>query len=271
MPPPPVPFQTRTRRSGFTGPVAPPLTPPPAPKRWKCKLKDHLDLPSFDDDSFSIYFWQFPPPRDYTNLRPYHQSWKIKQDQEDAEDEIMNDSLEWADQSLFPLDYGSSRNMYHALARGYVNRAKRAFRSGMSWEQFVRDETSLTDEEAADGCELRLAILERIAERLCNEIWSQQYPGSDWVWEARRDSMAFDGLDTVAPAIADTAVTGPAAALPAPAASLPAVANGAAAHGRSDSILKLGKQRNEGGAANDELVATCGSLFEKTKRRKKKR
>lgn len=159
-------------------------------------------IPSFDSQTFAIYFWPCPKPRDFTRLTPAQRKWKDATDRNDpllfSDSELADDWSNFAGDAYdYPqpgirekLSKGNARE--YAIASTFVARAKRAFLAGKSWEQFETEEEDIDSQVAALEKEpdrnkwqttldealsnsLRLAVFDQLKQRLCNEIWLQPY------------------------------------------------------------------------------------------------
>ncbi|KAK4553753.1 hypothetical protein LTR86_009251 [Recurvomyces mirabilis] len=151
-----------------------PPPPPPPP------IIPGFHIPSFSPQTFMIYPWPFPRPRDFTKLYIHYREWKQREDVEKVKEVIKDGVDEWAELVIDPDFYGSEQDMHYSMGRVLVNRAKVAFCKGISWEKFVTDETRCTENDIPLQFMLRMAIFERLAARLCNEIWSKEFPGPTW-------------------------------------------------------------------------------------------
>ncbi|KAK5175663.1 uncharacterized protein LTR77_000802 [Saxophila tyrrhenica] len=130
-------------------------------------------------DKFMIYAWQVPVPKDFTNLSESRKAWKESKDEEEGELWFDDGSDDWYEHS----DDGEIRPM----ARTFVNRAKVAFRRGMSWAEYVIEEKNAYNESIArarfpvasmaivlDG-HLRLEVFHALKKRLREEIWLEPH------------------------------------------------------------------------------------------------
>lgn len=161
---------------------------------------------SFAADEVLIYQW--PPsrqPRNFTDLSDSDRRWRAKQDAIETESDIDDGADDWEEFAGDPELYDSRSSLEYVVASAFVNRAKRASRAGKCWEEFEAEELAadplravkeveeperreLLRENALDNG-LRLAVFDAVKERLCGEIWSQDYASIGAASEAnRRDS-----------------------------------------------------------------------------------
>lgn len=160
---------------------------------------DGTVIPSFAPELFVIYHWPAPKPakKDFPQLSQSHRNWKKKQDQlEGRVDQFLDgpyDADDWTDFAGNPLLYDGDAlaTREYSIGRTFVNRAKRAFRRGWTWEMFEKDEEAIDSLKAANietnadrrallleehlDNDLRLAVFDALKERLCNEIWLEKY------------------------------------------------------------------------------------------------
>lgn len=149
-------------------------------------------LPAFSPDTFFTYHWPSPPPLKFPAISDTHRTWKNKRDQFEAETDQDNGADDWLDFAGDPVGYESIERFLFCIAGTFLARAKRAFRAGRSWPHFEKTEREIEPNaevklienpakkalwmgETLDN-ELRLAIFDVIAHRLCTEIWLQDYP-----------------------------------------------------------------------------------------------
>lgn len=143
----------------------------------------------------AIYLWERPLPTNFLNLSDSQKTWKQRQDALEQESDTDDGADDWHEFSGVRTDYGRlSSNafpMERCIASTFVNRAKRAFRAGQSWQQFENSELAIDSEgqaraeidlrrrrlllENALDNTLQLAVFDTIKQRLCEEIWLQAY------------------------------------------------------------------------------------------------
>lgn len=164
-----------------------------------------FDLPSFSRQHFQIYPWQLPAPTDFTALSPDRRREKSKLDRDFKADDPHDGADDWHEFGDVQ-DFGDTRAYCYDVASNFANRAKRSFAFGNSWVKFAKHDAWLNDSstmklnqtDEVDGDlliaplpddKLKLAIFEQIAQRLCTEVWLEQYPGPVEYEELfRRDS-----------------------------------------------------------------------------------
>ncbi|EGP90352.1 unnamed protein product [Zymoseptoria tritici ST99CH_3D1] len=173
-------------------------------------------LPSFSAQLLQIYHWPWPARSPSANYRMYKEAVDAQyasgtfvesNDEHIAlSDKIPSDpdADNWDDFSNVIFDnYGSVKEFHHCVAAIFVSRAKRAFRAGKSFAEFHDEELAIDTDRARaletdpGRCQLhmelnlsndlRIAILARIQERLCQEIWLQPFDPSA-VSEIRQDA-----------------------------------------------------------------------------------
>lgn len=153
-----------------------------------------MSVPSFGPDIFVIYDWQEPKPTDFLNLTERRKAWKRRVDQIEKEADI-DEGDNWHDFSgnrdLYPAHLRCGFALEYAVADVFKMRAKRAFWKGKTWSQFAFEERNfdsestakaetdpekkrILSEEALDNW-LRLRIFDMLKQRLCEEIWLQEY------------------------------------------------------------------------------------------------
>ena len=128
----------------------------------------------FDRGRFMIYPWPVPRPTDFTSLSDGEKLWKRKFDIKAKMDDIDDGADDWyaLDETLDARTAGSV----------FMVRAKRAFWSGKSWDQFAEDERTGYSEATARKTDpmaltnaFRMQIFDAVKERLCEEIWLEPY------------------------------------------------------------------------------------------------
>ncbi|KAF2479601.1 hypothetical protein BDY17DRAFT_327554 [Neohortaea acidophila] len=159
---------------------------------------DSMTIPLFNPDTLRIYPWQPPYPTRFTALSDDRKNEKYKMDDAGKWEDINDGADEWSefcgDRSCYPAnDHRGGSAMEYCIASTFVHRAKRAYWSGKSWEEFEFDERTIDSEEQArteaDGDKravclataldnrLRIAVFEGLKGRLCSEIWLKEHPG----------------------------------------------------------------------------------------------
>lgn len=155
-------------------PITPIETMPPL-KSKPCGAADKYDL---GPDKFAIYFWRTPQPKDFTNLDSLQRNWKARQDTKQKQSDVDNGQDDW-----FSFDNDIDNR---GIASIFTSRAKRAFWTGKSWQEFEETERSIIlatfdkdGKRIADPNALennrRMEIFEAIKIRLCEEIWLEGY------------------------------------------------------------------------------------------------
>ena len=98
----------------------------------------------------AIYLWDRPLPTNFLNLSDSQKTWKQRQDALEQESDTDDGADDWHEFSGVRTDYGRlSSNafpMERCIASTFVNRAKRAFRAGQSWQQFENSELAIDSE-----------------------------------------------------------------------------------------------------------------------------
>lgn len=132
--------------------------------------------PTFAPDKFAIYHWEIPRPRDFLNLSESRKAWKRRTDEQEKATDIDDGSDDWE-------EYADDRDK-HCVGRTFVNRAKRAFWRGKTWEEFEDQERRIDSEaRTASGPAtpyqldnaFRLEVFDSLKRRLCEEIWLEPY------------------------------------------------------------------------------------------------
>jgi hypothetical protein len=181
--PSPVNSSQRRNCSNHNSPSAAQPTPPSKNTKTPKMRQNHeqpratqplRDYPVFSRGTFLIYSWEWPFPVDFLRLNEAQKAWKRRTDQAQQAADFDDGSDDWYE---FSGDEDKS-----TVARTFVNRAKRAFWAGKSWEEFVQAErAAYNDATASAKCaiflsnEFRMQVFDHLKERLCNEIWLEEY------------------------------------------------------------------------------------------------
>jgi len=144
-------------------------------------------------DTLQIYPWPRPRPTDLTQLSEAMRRWKQQQDTAETTRDVGADADDWQDWAGNASFYESTHRFYSCIASSFVVRAKRAFKAGKPWTDFVRAELQEDSEsearltalkrpkmrevimEEALNNDIRLAVFEVLAPRLCAEVWLEPY------------------------------------------------------------------------------------------------
>lgn len=123
---------------------------------------------------YPIYFWPHPRPTDFTALHDSQREWKRRADVWDEEHDILDGAEDW-----YIFDDTADQRV---IASNFVIRAKRAFRKGGSWDDYVAEEMKAYNEVEARKLsrvflsnDLRIKVWDSLKHRLCEEIWSEAY------------------------------------------------------------------------------------------------
>nr|POE61043.1 hypothetical protein CFP56_64752 [Quercus suber] len=160
-------------------------------------------LPTFSPDAFFIYYWPCPRPQIFPAISETYRAWKLAQDKFECETDIDDGADDWNEFAGNLIDYESTERFHFTIAGSFLARAKRAYRAGCTWATFEQGERRIDSSakakmmadpaarakwvpEVLDN-ELRLAIFDVIAKRLCNEIWLEEYVVSQSS-QGKRDS-----------------------------------------------------------------------------------
>ena len=147
----------------------------------------------FSPEKFAIYHWEYPRPKSFLNLSESRRAWKRRTDEQEAANDIDDGSDDW--------ECFSDTSGNHCVARTFVQRAKRVFRSGRSWEEFEEQERSINSEVATASATtsqhqlnnaFRLEVFDMLKRRLREEIWLEPYtdpPGLVRLPLPRKDSV----------------------------------------------------------------------------------
>ena len=162
--------------------TAPSKAPSKAPNR---KLLPHtkwfgrskfVSSEDFAPEKFEIYRWDYPRPTNFFNLSESRKAWKQRIDEQEAANDIDDGSDDW--------DEFSGDENHYVVGRAFVNRAKRAFRAGNTWDEFEVHERIINSEdhiaywaslEERLNNQFRLAVLDALKCRLREEIWLEPY------------------------------------------------------------------------------------------------
>lgn len=187
----PTPVNTESKPGRKRKPL--PSETEPAPINRPELEDDGYDLPSLGASTFQIYAWPCPRPTDFPNLSTSRLDWKTRTDAAKKLADFDDGADDWEDFAGNAAYYDSPAAMASAVARTFVNRAKRALWANKTWTGFVRAQMAIDSEklakqerdparrkilmEEALENKLCMAIFWRVAERLCNEIWLEEFPG----------------------------------------------------------------------------------------------
>ncbi|KXT14439.1 hypothetical protein AC579_8372 [Pseudocercospora musae] len=165
----------------------------------------------FSAATLVIYTWPPPnPPRSFLNLSESNRRWKNRKDEEERMTDFDDGADDWEGYDGDANLYDGPEGLVSAIASTFVKRAKRAFWKGHSWADFEAAELGFDLKEAVEATDdelerrfrefeplsndLRLDVFDQIKERLCNEIWLEQYapsrPSTANGNTIRRDSRA---------------------------------------------------------------------------------
>lgn len=138
----------------------------------------------------NIYFWEYPYPRDFLRLSKRRKAWKDDVDARESVDD--DDSLDNWEHFVGKASLYDDRALELVVARTLIRRGKRAYRSGISWQDFEAEEITIDSTSVARGestlkkrrlamsmaldDKTRLAVFDAMKVRLCHEIWLQEYP-----------------------------------------------------------------------------------------------
>ncbi|CAK3980239.1 Hypothetical predicted protein [Lecanosticta acicola] len=215
-----------------TAPTDDALVEPPPP----VLAPDSTVIPDLSAKEFFIYQWPYPPPSDFANLSDANRRWKEKTDKE-AEGLGEEGDDDWADFAGDPDLYANEPKSSslspevqraRAIASNFVARSKRAYREGLSWDEFEADERSADSLAAAkqekdmakqttlfrEGLrnDVRLAIFDAIKKRLRAEVWleTEDDEGSKAKGKQKQDSAVSTPIRPSTPtAIADAIQNAP--------------------------------------------------------------
>ncbi|KAF7189048.1 hypothetical protein HII31_09470 [Pseudocercospora fuligena] len=183
------------------------MAPPKQPKRQELPPR----TAPFSAATLVIYTWPPPhPPRSFLNLSESNRRWKNRKDEAEQMTDFDDGADDWEGYDGDADLYGGPEGLVSAIASTFVKRAKRAFWKGHSWADFEAAELSFDLKEAVEATDdelerrfrefeplsndLRLGVFDQIKERLCNEIWLEQYvpsrPSLANANNIRRDSRA---------------------------------------------------------------------------------
>ncbi|OQO07216.1 hypothetical protein B0A48_07786 [Cryoendolithus antarcticus] len=194
--------------SPFSGPVTPVKpavrpNPPPQPNRpaqseppTQATTMKRLKTSntSLGPLYLKIYEWETPTPTDFLNLTDSRKQWKANMDMEegdaDVDDEIDNWNLLAGREEDYQT-FSPNMTLRFSIARTFISRAKRAFRARRTWQNFELEELGINSSLEASAVatpekralalrecldnNLRLKVFDDMKERLCNEIWLQEY------------------------------------------------------------------------------------------------
>lgn len=170
---------------------------PPQATQASKHPKDSMTIPAFSPDTLRIYPWQPPYPTRFTALTDDRKNEKRKLDEAGRREDINDGADEWSefcgDRSCYLAnDHRGGFAMEYCIASTFVHRAKRAYWSGKSWEEFEFDERTIDSEQQARtetnvdkravllatalDNRLRIAVFEVLKGRLCAEIWLREHP-----------------------------------------------------------------------------------------------
>ena len=162
-------------------------------------------LPIFAPERFAIYSWPYPRPKNFLALSESQKAWKRDVDKHKSLQDIDDGCDDWyefsGDRATYRLktNRGDGLTMECCIASTFVNRAKRAFRGGKTWQDFEFEERTIDSEahareeldsrrrqvlesQALDN-NLRLAVFDALKRRLREEIWLE--PSSDALGSVR--------------------------------------------------------------------------------------
>nr|POE94572.1 hypothetical protein CFP56_16811 [Quercus suber] len=165
-------------------------------------------LPNFGPDTFLIYDWPLPRPQTFPAISDTYRTWKIARDKFEGDIDVDDGADDWYRFAGNLDDHVSPRSFLYAITSVFLARAKRAFRAGRIWAKFEQKERSIDVSgmsrkicdpvarakwirEILDN-DLRLAIFDTIAARLCNEIWLEEYVAVDSSQSKRDSKVEFE-------------------------------------------------------------------------------
>ncbi|KXT06637.1 hypothetical protein AC578_8490 [Pseudocercospora eumusae] len=208
----------QTSRHSSEKPPASVTKPAKAPKKARPNAMappKQRELPPrtarFSAATLVIYTWPPPhPPRSFLNLSESNRRWKNRKDEEERMTDFDDGADDWEGYDGDANLYDGPEGLVSAIASTFVKRAKRAFWKGHSWADFEAAELGFDLKEAVEATDdelerrfrafeplsndLRLDVFDQIKERLCNEIWLEEYTPSPLSAangnSSRRDSKA---------------------------------------------------------------------------------
>ena len=165
----------RGRPAKVSGPVTNKSAYPDAPATVEYAGKI-IQLPSFGFNTMRIYFWPYPYPTSFVQLTDHFRRWKDNKDAEEKAEDFDDGADDW-DAFAGPFDLeGDNKDIFRWAASVFVKQAKRAFWAGKTWEEYESEQLQAKTDEVELPNKVRLAIYHGLKIRLCEEIWSQQYP-----------------------------------------------------------------------------------------------
>ena len=147
---------------------------------------------AFAPGLFTIYDWQYPQPKSFTDLPESRKAWKRKIDEKEKAADIDDGADDWDN---FDGDIDK-----YCVASAFLKRAKRAFWAGKTWEDFEEQERNINSEGDGNSTiapeeqlsnKFRLQVFDALKRRLCEEIWLEPYrdpPGLVRLPLRRKDS-----------------------------------------------------------------------------------
>ncbi|KAI5357758.1 hypothetical protein Slin15195_G036300 [Septoria linicola] len=185
------------------------ITSSPEPR--SVRATNGMIIPSFSSKTFRIYDWDAPQADlRFPKISQGRRDEKTRRDIREAGSYIDDGSDDWY---AFEgrVDTYDGR-MAETIARIFVNRAKVAHGQSWAWNRFEDDELEVRTQAAARAerdpakraeliadslCEKsRLEVFDRIKERLCNEVFLENYDHNRVAEDRRRQDSMIPSITT---------------------------------------------------------------------------